>query len=84
MPTSDRIVVAAMQVSPPKHGSLFSPSFANSATFIVRGKRSHITTSSEDVVAVVPVFLDLVDLAEVFLLLFLVGIFEVTPFDDRL
>ena len=80
MPTSERIVVAAMQVLPPKQGSPCSPSFCNSAIVIVRGRRSHITTSSEAVVALLLVFFDLVDF-EVFLLVFLVGILRQTPFD---
>src|SRR5215207_172561 len=46
MSTSSRIVVAAMQVSPPKHTSPFSPSLLSSAACIGRGRRTHITTSS--------------------------------------
>src|SRR5687767_3717504 len=81
IPTSERIEVAATQVSPPKQMSSppWRPSFCNSATLIARGKRNHITTSSEDcvVVAVRVLFFDFVD----FELFFLVGIEVDSPFE---
>src|SRR6185369_9887459 len=62
MPTSERMVVAATQVSPEKQMSSppRRPSLLSSAALMARGKRSHITTSSEDAVVFLG-FLDLVD-----------------------